>query len=71
MSEMSWEVGFVAGEIWRFLSQNGKSAPIKIKATLGVSNTMLYLALGWLLREDKIIVNPTTEYSYKVSLKEP
>ena len=29
-------------------SVGGESTPIQIKAQLGLSNTMLYLALGWL-----------------------
>ncbi|MDR3256364.1 MAG: winged helix-turn-helix domain-containing protein [Endomicrobium sp.] len=68
MSKMSWKVGSAAGEIWRYLSKNGEASPIKIKASLGMSNTMLYLALGWLSREDKVIINQV-EYSYRVSLK--
>jgi hypothetical protein len=69
MSEISCKVGFAAGEIWDYLSKNGVSSPIKIKANLGISYTMLYLALGWLLREDKVIISQTSEYSYKISLK--
>jgi hypothetical protein len=69
MSELSRKVGFAAGEVWNYLSENGESSPIKIKANLGVSYTMLYLALGWLLREDKIIINQVSEYSCRISLK--
>jgi hypothetical protein len=68
MSGMSFKVGLIAGDIWRFLSENGESSPIKIKVALGISNTMLYLALGWLSREDKIVIEQN-EYSYKISLK--
>ena len=49
MTEIIDRVGFAAGEIWKYLSENGESSPIKIKANLGLSNTMLYLALGWRL----------------------
>ncbi|MCL2485368.1 MAG: winged helix-turn-helix domain-containing protein [Endomicrobia bacterium] len=68
MSEITDRVGYAAGEIWRYLSENGESTPIKIKANLGLSNTMLYLALGWLAREDKVNI-VQFEYSYKISLK--
>jgi predicted RNA-binding protein (virulence factor B family) len=67
--EMSSKIGLIAGDIWHYLSENGKSSPIKIKSVLGISNTMLYLALGWLSREDKIIIEQDDEYSYKISLK--
>jgi len=68
MSEMTERIGFAAGEIWKYLSENGESSPIKIKANLGMSNTMLYLALGWLAREDKVSIRQL-EYSYRISLK--
>jgi hypothetical protein len=68
MDEISSKIGLTAGDIWHYLSENGKSSPIKIKSVLGISNTMLYLALGWLSREDKVIVEHG-EYSHKISLK--
>jgi hypothetical protein len=68
MDEMPSKIGLTAGDIWCYLSENGKASPIKIKSVLGISNTILYLALGWLSREDKIIIEQD-EYSYKISLK--
>jgi len=65
---MTDQIGFSAGMIWQFLSENGESSPIKIKASLGLSNTLLYLALGWLAREDKVSIE-RLEHSYKISLK--
>jgi hypothetical protein len=65
---MQSDIGLVAGDIWRYLVESGDSSTIKIRVTLGISNTMLYLALGWLLREGKINIAPT-DYSYKISLK--
>lgn len=64
---MKDRIGMAAGQIWRFLNENGESTPIKIKAYLGLSNTMLYLALGWLSRENKVNIEPF-EYTYKISL---
>ncbi len=61
-------IGNMAGQIWRYLdSVGGESTPIQLKAQLGLSNTMLYLALGWLSRENKVAIIPY-EYSYKISL---
>ncbi|MDR2066474.1 MAG: winged helix-turn-helix domain-containing protein [Endomicrobium sp.] len=65
---MQSDIGLVAGDIWRYLVENGDSSTIKIRVNLGISNTTLYLALGWLLREDKINM-ALTDYSYKISLK--
>ncbi len=64
---MKDRIGTVAGQIWHFLNETGESTPIKIKAQLGLSNTMLYLALGWLSRENKVNIVPC-EYTYKISL---
>ena len=61
-------IGNAAGAIWNYLSVNGESTPIKIKAELGLSNTMLYLAIGWLAREEKVSI-AQFEHSYKFSLK--
>ena len=64
---MQDRIGLVAGQIWHFLNEKGESTPIKIRAHLGLSNTMLYLALGWLSREGKVKIVPF-EYTYKISL---
>ncbi|MCA6070539.1 MAG: winged helix-turn-helix domain-containing protein [Endomicrobium sp.] len=49
------------------MSESEKSSSIKIKASLGVSNTILYLALGWFSRECKINI-AQVGYGYKISL---
>ncbi|MDR1086648.1 MAG: winged helix-turn-helix domain-containing protein [Endomicrobium sp.] len=68
MSEMSSMVGIIAGDVWHYLSENGESSPIKIKSALGIPSSILYLALGWLSREDKIVIEQN-EHSYKIALK--
>ncbi len=65
---MQETIGKTAGDIWKYVSEHGPSTAIKIKSALNISNTLLYLGLGWLAREDKIIVEEF-EQSYKVSLK--
>ncbi len=64
---MKDRIGQVAGQIWHLLNEQGELPSIKIKAQLGLSNTMLYLALGWLSRENKVNITQY-EYSYKISL---
>jgi hypothetical protein len=61
-------IGIIAGDVWHYLSENGESSPIKIKSAVGISNSILYLALGWLSREDKIVIEQN-ENSYKIALK--
>lgn len=50
------EIGINAGKIWNYLNENGATDVIKMKIDLNFSNTALFLALGWLAREDKIII---------------
>ncbi|MFN3551127.1 MAG: winged helix-turn-helix domain-containing protein [Endomicrobiia bacterium] len=50
------EIGTNAGKIWMYLSnKTGFVSILELKFNLKLSNTQLYLSLGWLAREDKII----------------
>ena len=62
------EIGSTAGKIWDYLDKNGEVTALKLKSALGVTNTALYMGIGWLAREDKLII---IDYSkgYKISLK--
>lgn len=62
-------VGTVAGKIWHYLHENGESDILKIKLNLKINNTQLFLALGWLSRENKININQDKN-TYLISLKE-
>lgn len=49
--------GVLAGAVWTALNENGAlSAKDLKKAAKAKSEKELYLALGWLLREDKLTV---------------
>ncbi|MDD2717648.1 MAG: winged helix-turn-helix domain-containing protein [Candidatus Wallbacteria bacterium] len=55
---MKEKVGFAAGEIWAALKKENGATLNKIKSHLegkGFSSNESTMALGWLLREDKII----------------
>lgn len=65
---MQYLIGSTAGQIWKYLYDNGDSTAIKIKLSLGISNSLLYLALGWLAREDKIEIIQF-EHTFKIALK--
>ncbi len=50
-------IGTNAGKVWTYLNQKQSFTDIlEIKFNLNFSNTELYLALGWLAREGKIII---------------
>jgi len=50
------DIGINAGKIWSYLSNKNDFASVfELKFQLNLTNTELYLALGWLAREDKIV----------------
>ena len=64
---MREKIGANAGHIWEYLYNHGTVGALKLRADLGMSNTALYLALGWLAREEKIDIVEEAN-SVKISL---
>ncbi|HNW26743.1 MAG TPA: winged helix-turn-helix domain-containing protein [Candidatus Gastranaerophilaceae bacterium] len=55
MQETLEQIGFSAGQIYNYLSENnGKSTFTKMKKDLDLKGNFAELGLGWLAREDKI-----------------
>ena len=65
---MTEEIGTMAGEIWKALEGNGETAISKLKKDLNASSPLFDWAIGWLAREDKIVLT-TENRSTRVSLK--
>jgi len=65
---MSEEIGLLAGKIWNFLNAKGEISVLLLKTKLGVPSSLLYLALGWLMREQKIYIKQETK-DYRVGLR--
>lgn len=65
------DIGRSAGIIWAFLDEQTEPVTLsKIKNGVDLSTTLIQMALGWLAREDKIIIEmPEDSFSYKISLK--
>lgn len=62
------EIGVLAGKIWKTLEKDGAQTATSLVKTLTVKNNDLMMALGWLLREDKLVITKvgnTTKYSLK------
>lgn len=54
---MNETVGTLAGAVWTALNEKGALASKDVKKAAGLkSDKELYLAMGWLLREDKLNV---------------
>lgn len=62
------EIGQVAGQVWGFLDVHGESSTLQIRSSLKITQTLLFLALGWLAREGKISLI-YHDRSYWVSLR--
>lgn len=61
-------IGKIAGEIWQYLNEHGEVTVSEVKFALGYSNSLVFLALGWLSRENKINL-VEFDFTYRVSLK--
>ncbi len=48
------KIGIDAGKIWQILNKNGNLKIVDLKKTTKMNIKDIYLALGWLARENKI-----------------
>lgn len=48
------DIGINAGTIWRHLYEKGKLSIIEIEELTNYKSPLLFMALGWLSKEDKI-----------------
>lgn len=62
------QVGEFAGKIWAALNTNGAMTQKEIKKVTKLNEKKFYLAIGWLLRENKICVKEI-EKELTISLK--
>jgi hypothetical protein len=62
------DIGETAGKVFQALSGEGPHTVVQLKKKLKVSNELLFFALGWLAREDKIDVVPAKN-SFRVQLR--
>jgi hypothetical protein len=65
---MSEEIGTMAGEIWQALETNGEMTLSKLKKQLNAASPLFDWAIGWLAREDKIMLT-TEKRPMRVCLK--
>ncbi|MCL6481001.1 MAG: winged helix-turn-helix domain-containing protein [Firmicutes bacterium] len=52
------QIGETAGRIWHTLDEKGELRVSILKRQVDVPEPILYMALGWLAREDKLAVEP-------------
>jgi hypothetical protein len=51
-------IGQTAGEVWKTLSENEELSVARLPKILKSKPLIIHLALGWLVREDKIVCRP-------------
>ena len=49
-------IGEVAGDVWKTLDQNGPLSMAKLVKAIGKPRDTVMQALGWLAREEKILI---------------
>ena len=57
MQELQEQIGFSAGQIYNYLSNNGEATFSKMKKELDLKGNFADLGLGWLAREYKIEIS--------------
>lgn len=65
---MMHDIGSTAGQIWRTLKADGEMSVAALKKSLKVKDTTVDWAIGWLAREDKIILRRERNI-YKIALR--
>jgi hypothetical protein len=51
------QIGETAGIIWNLLNEKGPLSMAQVVKQTGESRDLVMLALGWLAREDKIVID--------------
>ena len=53
---MQNKIDDAAGQVWRFLDKNGSTSVSKLTNETGLNKNDVQRAIGWLLKEDKLII---------------
>ena len=51
---MTHEIGHTAGKVWKTLHTEGEMSIAALKKAMGVKDSSVDWAIGWLAREDKV-----------------
>lgn len=49
------QIGRSAGAVWKYLNEHSEAKPSEIKKALKLTDDVLWMAIGWLAREDKLV----------------
>lgn len=65
---MNDEIGSMAGTIWNVLDAHGEVSLAQLKKVVEGKSPLFDWALGWLAREDKVVITPEKR-TFRVRLK--
>lgn len=63
------EIGESAGKVWDALAANGSMTATALRSQTKLDPEMLSMALGWLAREDKVVLEKMSKKRIQVALK--
>lgn len=66
---MQEKIGIAAGSIWHALNSKGELSLVRLKRTVKGKTPLFDWSIGWLAREDKIVITPEKR-SFQLHLKE-
>jgi len=66
---MQKEIGATAGAIWHALNKQGELSLAQLKRAAKAKTPLFDWAIGWLAREDKIVITPEKR-SFRIQLKD-
>lgn len=61
------EIGVVAGDIWRYLDENGQVNLTKLVKGVAKPKDLVLMGLGWLAREDHIRIEGIKKYTVSLA----
>ncbi len=65
LSNLDSEIGSQAGKVWKILDIWGDADYITIKRLSDLDDKKIHAALGWLAREDKILIDEKKKFNLK------
>ena len=65
---MHEDIGQMAGAVWHALNTRGELSLAQLKKAVNAKGPMFDWAIGWLAREDKIVITPKKS-SFTIRLK--
>ena len=59
---MTQTIGETAGKVWKFLHEQGEPNLSQLKKGVKSDPTLILLAIGWLAREDKLLIQKKARF---------